>query len=75
MEEVSLIYAFIKKGTGALISCDNQLYKRVKTIGTIKYYKCVRPGCDGSVKLNGTILTAGVSIASVYFVTRRLSSH
>lgn len=60
MDQVSLVYESIKKGSGVLIACNNHLYKRVKTIGDVKYYKCVQIGCDGSVKQTGSTLTAGV---------------
>jgi len=44
-------FTTIQKGCGAVYACQNMLYRRVKTRGSVKYLKCAHENCDGSAKI------------------------
>jgi len=57
-----MAYRALKKGSGYVYEHQQQLYKRVKTLGVTKYLKCVVVGCDGSAKLVCDQFFLGVSV-------------
>jgi hypothetical protein len=58
---VCIDYVTIQKGPGFVYAFGNNIYRRVKTEGNVKYPKCSQTGCDGSAKLVGAVMFVGVS--------------
>ena len=56
----ALEYVRIQKGRRFVYAVGNELYKRVKTEGNVKYLKCCKIGCDGSAKIVDDVMYAGV---------------